>query len=84
MACGEAEAVCCHDEDCGLEGWRPMVATVAFVSADASTVEDDSARAQPSGLLLCFGQRVHRAAHRPTNADDLEHIPVFFGYQLRL
>ena len=79
VACGEAEAVRCHDEGRGLEGRRPMLAAVAFVLAGASAVEDDSTRAQPRGLLLCFGQRDHRAAHRPTNADDREHIPGFFG-----
>ena len=80
MACEEAEAVRCHDEGRGLEGRRPMLAAVAFVLAGVSAVEDDSARAQPSGLLLCFGQRDrdHHAAHRPTNAGNREHIPVFF------
>ena len=79
MACGEAEAVRCHDEDRGLEGWRPIVAMVAFDSAGASAVEDESVRAQPRGLLVCFGKRNHRAAHRPTNADDREHTPGFLG-----
>ena len=66
MACGEAKAVCCHDEDRGLEGRRPMVAMVAFDLAGASAVEDESVRAQPRGLVVCFGQHDHRAAHRPT------------------
>ena len=57
-----------------------MVAMGAFDSAGASAVEDESVRAQPRGLLLCFGQRDHRAAHRPTNTDNREHIPGFFGY----
>jgi hypothetical protein len=56
------------------------VAMVAFVSAGASAVADEPVRAQLRGLLVCFGQRDHRAAHRPTNADDREHIPIFFGY----
>jgi hypothetical protein len=55
------------------EGQRPMVAMAAFVLADASTVEDDIVCAQQRGLLLCFGQRDHRAAHHLTNADNREH-----------
>ena len=76
MACGEAEGVCCHDGDRGLEGRWPMVAMVAF---DLVGVEDNFAHAQPRGLLLCFGQRNYRAAHRPTNGDNREHIPGFLG-----
>jgi hypothetical protein len=56
----------------------------AFDSAGASAVADESVRAQPRGLLVCFGQRDHRAAHRPTNAADRDHTPGFLGYQLRL
>ena len=58
-----------------------MVATEAFILAG---VEEDIARAQPRRLLLCFGQRDHRAAHRPTNTDNREHILGFLGYQQRL
>ena len=61
-----------------------MVTMVAFDSAGASEVENDSVRAQPRGLLLCFGQRDHRAAHRPTNAADRDHTPGFLGYQRRV
>ena len=79
MACGEAKAVCCHNGDRGLEGRRPMVAMVAFDLAGTSAVEDESVRAQPRGLLVCFRQRDNRAFHQPTNADDREHTPGFVG-----
>ena len=43
--------------------------------ADAGAVGgDETARAQPGRLLLCFGQRDRRAAHRPIGAADWEHI----------
>ena len=76
MACAEAEAVCCHNLDRGLEGRRPMVTTETFV---LDGVKEDITHAQLRGLLLCFGQRNHCAAHRPTNADDREHTPGFLG-----
>jgi hypothetical protein len=60
------------------EGQRPMVAMAAFILADASAVEDDIVCAQPRGLLLCFGQRDHRAAHHLTNADEREHVFPYF------
>ena len=66
------------------EGQRPKAAMMALVLAGAGAVDDEFVRAQPGRLLLCFGQRDHRAAQRPTNADDREHVPGFLGYQQRL
>ena len=77
MACKEAEAVCCHDEDYVIEGRQPMVAMMDFVLVDASANADDSVHEQPRGLLVFFRQPDYRVAHRPTNLDDQEHIPVF-------
>ena len=53
-------------------------AMMALVLAGASAIKDDSVRAQPRRLLLCFGQRDCRAAHRPTNTDNREHTARFF------